>query len=845
MDYSAFLTIIIVFGGKKLILYKLIVIYEGLTLLIAEQFGQQSKILVVDDNLQNVLVLEAILKDCGEVHFSESAKNAFALIPSLSPDIILLDIKMPEMNGWEMFRALKEDPAFSRIPVVFITAYDEPHIETLSLELGGVDFITKPFNADVCRLRVGNLLQMQKQNRLILKAQEQVQQLVEQVPILISYWDNNWQLIFSNENKTNWFKKEHLEESDRSLDLLFPSELASTIKTKALIGDAVNYSEKVSDEDKTYYYQVYQSHFTTSDDLEGHLVTLVDMTETQQAKRALQSEKELLRVTLNSIGDSVIATDSNGLVTFMNPIAERMTGWRYSRANGQNISLIMKLRDIDTKETVQNPIFLAINEKRRVAMAMNCELVSDDGYVYAIEDSAAPIKDSSGEVIGAIIVCHNVSDVMAMALKMSYLANYDQLTNLPNRMLLQDRLSVACRKANSKNNKVSLILLDIDNFKYINDSFGHQKGDDLICQLAQRLKANIPKSATLARLSGDEFVILASDISLAVSPSTLANNILTAMAEPFLLDSARHEITVSMGISVYPTDAKDAQQLMHHADVAMYRAKQEGRNRYRHYSSHLEESVKKRYKLEMELKTAIADNRILVYFQPKFELHSKRIVGAEALVRLKTVSGEVLYPNSFIALAEETGLIVELGRQVLDKACEYTRSLLDLGVEIPVSVNVAAAQFDSPDLESHIVRALKTNDVPANMLELEITETAIMMDAVRTKLKLEKLKSLGIKISIDDFGTGYSSLSYLKKFNVDVLKIDMSFVREMLVDKQDYEIVKTIVLLGRSLNLNIVAEGVETQDQCEALINIGCEIGQGYLYSKPLPFDGFLELIQA
>lgn len=813
-------------------------------MLLTEKDEHQNKILVVDDNLQNVLVLKTILQECGDVHFSESASDALALIPNLVPDIILLDIEMPEMSGWDMINVLNKDPQHSAIPVIFITGHTAPHVEVFSLKLGGVDFITKPFDADICRLRVGNLLKMQRQNRLIEQGQKEIKHLVTQVPVLITYWDKDWNLLFSNDNKTSWFDQNAPNAQEKSLEYLFPKELAETIKRNSRSEGDLNYSVHVVIDKVDYHYQVYQSYFSNPEKQEGCLVTLVDITETKKAKQALQSEKERLRITLNSIGDSVIATDSDGLVTFMNPIAERMTGWRYSKAEGKSITEVMQLRDKDTKRVVLNPIFLAIQEKRTVAMAANCELVSEDGYVHAVEDSAAPIKDANGELIGAIIVFHNISQVMAMALKMSHLANHDQLTDLPNRILLQDRIIVACKKASTLKHKVYVTLLDIDNFKYINDSFGHQIGDILICQVAERLKLIIPESSTLARLGGDEFVILSSDYSMASPPSLLANDVLEVMKEPFLFNEQNHTVTVSMGISVFPDDAKDAEQIMHHADVAMYRAKQEGRNRYSYFSYDLEDAVRKRYKQETQLKSAIANEQILVYFQPKFELDSMRIVGAEALVRLKAENGDILYPGSFIELAEETGLIVDLGLQVLNQSCIYTKQLLDLGFNVPVSVNVAAAQFGSDRLEDHIVLALASNDIPPEMLELEITETAIMKDATQTQSKLKKLKTLGIELSIDDFGTGYSSLSYLRKFNVDVLKIDMSFVQEMLLNKQDLEIVKTIVLLGNSLGLRLVAEGVETQEQCDALWDIGCKVGQGYLFSKPVPFDEFLTLMQ-
>ncbi|NCP66172.1 MAG: EAL domain-containing protein [Paraglaciecola sp.] len=550
-----------------------------------------------------------------------------------------------------------------------------------------------------------------------------------------------------------------------------------------------------------------------------------------------------LRVTLNSIGDAVIATDIDGRVTFMNPIAERMTGWRFKDAYNEKIENVMPLQDALSKQTLRNPIYIALREQRVVAMALNSELYNQNGVNYTVEDSAAPIRSEIGEVIGAIIVFHDVSETMAMAIKMSHLANHDQLTDLPNRILLQDRLTVACASAKTNRLKASVILIDIDHLKYLNDSLGHQFGDDLICQMARRLSALLSPSHTLSRLGGDEFVILMADLVTIEPSSLMAKKLIDAMHEPFVLDNQRYNVSVSIGISIFPDDAQSPEELMRHADVAMYRAKQEGRNRLRFFSSELEKALLQRHEQELLLRDSLQRNQLIVHYQPKFDMTNQRMIGAEALVRLEDKLGNLISPALFIPLAEESNLILELGKQVMFSACLMTRQLLDAGFSVPISVNVAAAQFASSELEQHIKHAIATNDLPPEMLELEITETALMLDASLTQTKLEQLKSIGVNISIDDFGTGYSSLAYLQKFKVDIMKIDMSFVRDMMSNKHDFEIVKTIVSLGQSMHLKLVAEGVETPEQRDALQKLGCHVGQGYLYSKPLSEKDFVSFV--
>ncbi|WP_372942804.1 EAL domain-containing protein [Shewanella sp.] len=803
------------------------------------------RILIIDDDIQNIFVLEDILSPLGNIYFSESGSNALALVDKIKPDVILLDIEMPDMDGWQVCRALKADPRYSDIPIIFITGHTEPEFERLALESGGVDFITKPFNASICCLRVHTQLKFRQQNHLIVKAKEELQQLVNQVPMLITYWDSSGNNLFSNDYSGIWFDTLVGHIDGQHISTIFPAELSSAVlrHQKQTTSEPLKYIVTVKNQLGMSFYEVFQSKMKSSAGVDGYLVTVVDVSEVKHAKQALYSEKERLRVTLNSIGDAVIATDTRGLITFMNPIAERMTGWRIKDALHQKIESVMQLRDSNTRHTLLNPLYIALREQRIVAMALNSQLTARGGQVFAVEDSAAPIRNENGEVIGAIMVFHDVSEAMAMAMKMSHLANHDQLTDLPNRILLQDRLSVACSAAESFGNKAAALLVDIDHFKYLNDSLGHQLGDEMICLMAQRLRSLIPPSYTLARLGGDEFVILMSDAHSVEASSVLAAKLVEAMHEPFILAGQKFSVSISVGISVFPNDAKDAEELMRHADVAMYRAKQEGRNRFSFFSHDLESSIRERHQLETCLRNAISHDELFVHYQPKINLATNEIVGAEALVRLVDSEGVFISPNEFIPLAEESGLIIRLGKQVLYKACAEAKSWLDKGFNIPISVNVAVAQFADPHFANIIEKALHDYQLPAELLELEITETALMIDAAEMQTRLYQLKSLGIKIAIDDFGTGYSSLAYLKKFNVDVMKIDMSFVKDMLNNKHDYEIVKTIISLGQSMGLSLIAEGVETEEQRQALLELDCLMGQGYLFSRPLSANDFNDFI--
>lgn len=690
------------------------------------------QILIVDDQVGNVELLTEILQDLAEIHFVLDSEQAFSWVLEHQPDLVLLDIEMPGLNGFEVCKQLKNNPLTAAISVIFISAHTEAEFEFNSLSYGGIDYISRPFNRAICRLRVQNHLLLQQQAQAVL-----------------------------------------------------------------------------------------------------------------QSRQALFAEKQRLMVTLNSIGDAVIATDTDGCITFMNPIAERMTGWRQKNALGQHINAVMHLQDAETKQRSTNPVLLALTEKRTVAMALNCELVNASSHeAIAVEDSAAPIFDLDGAMLGAIIVFHDVGQARMLAMKMSFLANHDQLTGLPNRVLLHDRLHQACRLAVMIERQVGMILIDIDQFKYLNDSLGHQLGDALLILLVKRIQSVLEPEHTLARIGGDEFVLVFPDIVHTEQISILAQNILRVLRQPFEIQQKKYSMSLSMGISLYPTDSANEEELLRHADVALFKAKQEGRNRYCFFSDELGQRMLVRHQQEQSLRDAIENDRIEVHFQPKVDLTDGRVVGAEALVRIRDVDNNLVAPNDFIPLAEETGLIIPLGKQVLIESCREALRWQKLGITLPVSVNIAAAQFSDMALLGLIEHLLDENQLDARLLELEVTETALIQNPERTSAILKKFRNLGIRIAIDDFGTGYSSLSYLKRFKVDVLKIDMSFVKDMLVDKSDDDIVKTIISLGQSMEIELIAEGIETERHQRRLLELGCRYGQGYFYSKPLPAEAFLQYLQ-
>ncbi|GLX80386.1 hypothetical protein tinsulaeT_37260 [Thalassotalea insulae] len=688
-------------------------------------------ILIVDDQTSSILILEKAVENLAHIISTSQPEEVMSLVTQYQPCVILMDIELGDYNGIELAKEILQNQHLPDPAIVFITSSQASEIEYHSLYAGGVDFIHKPINIDICRLRVSNL-----------------------------------------------------------------------IKTKT-------YASRL-----------------------------------ESTQRSLFQEKENLKVTLNSIGDGVIVTDSKGYITFINPIAEDLTGMIGSDALGQHIECVMSLRDATSGEKSINPAVMALQEKRRVAMALNCQLTSIQGQVYRVEDSAAPIFDDMQNLIGSVMVFHDISEAVAMSVKMNHLANNDHLTGLPNRILLHDRITRAIRISHSRKLSVGLLLVDIDHFKYLNETIGHQNGDLLIKMVATRLERLMDEKFTLSRVGGDEFAIVIPEMRYPSIASALASEIIEQMKSPFLLNHQEYTLSVSIGISISPTDADTEETLMRHADTAMFRAKKQGRNNICYFSDALEEELIDRIEIEKILRRAIEKDLVEIHFQPQVNLKNSEVIAVEALARLKDADGHYIPPLKFIELAEELHLIDKLGEQIFHKACQELKSWEAQGISIKLCINVSAKQFAKNSFVDFALAQVELHQIRTSKIELEITETTLMEDFDSVKSTLHQLTEAGFSIAIDDFGTGYSSLSYLKFFNVNILKIDQTFVKDMLSDEQSTDIVQTIITLGKSLNLTIIAEGIETLAHEEKLIELDCSMGQGYLYSKPLSSENFVKYLQ-
>ena len=547
---------------------------------------------------------------------------------------------------------------------------------------------------------------------------------------------------------------------------------------------------------------------------------------------------------MNSIGDGVISTDAAGNVTYLNQVAEAMTGWAGAEALGRSFGEVFRIIDSTNPEHSVNPMAIAMEQNRTVGLNGSCVLIRRDGIEAAIEDSAAPIHDRRGRVTGAVMVFHDVTQVRAMLQQMSYLANHDYLTNLPNRLLLNDRLAQAMAAARRRQQQLAVLFVDVDRFKHINDSLGHVIGDQLLLSIAERLVASVRGSDTVSRQGGDEFVILLSSIAHADDAALSANKILTALGMPHHVRDHDLQITISMGIGVYPDDGTDAETLVKNADIAMLNAKDNGRNNYQFFRPHMNEHALERQSLESGLRHALDRREFELYFQPKMDFETEVITGAEALIRWRQPGQGIVLPEKFIPIAEQCGYIVPIGRWVLREACRQTQSWLDADL-LPksVAINISAVELRSKDFVERVRAVLHETGLDARYLEFELTETALMQDPASTIAVLCALKDMGVRLTLDDFGTGYSSLSYLKRFPIDALKIDKSFVRGLCTNAGDANIVSAVINMGRSFGLKVIAEGVETREQFMRLQAQQCAEGQGHYFHAPVAAREYAKLL--
>jgi diguanylate cyclase (GGDEF)-like protein/PAS domain S-box-containing protein len=576
--------------------------------------------------------------------------------------------------------------------------------------------------------------------------------------------------------------------------------------------------------------------------------------ERKRMEEALFLEKERAQVTLNSIVDAVICTDIFGAITFLNNTAEIMIGASLGQSIGRPLRQVFRILDAEGVETQISPqIGPEISAVQTAPMqdpecdpTANSTLIRHDGREIPIGYSVSPIRDRNGKTIGNVIVFRDVSSSRAIAEQMTFSAEHDFLTGLPNRMLLNDRITQAIALAPRHLKKVAVLFLDLDGFKHINDSLGHPVGDQLLQSVARRLEDCVRGSDTVSRQGGDEFVVLLSETDRAEDAAFTAKRLLDAVAHTHAIGKHELHITTSIGVSIYPEDGADAETLIKNADTAMYQAKESGRQSYCFFEASMNRRAVERQSIEESLRRALEREEFALHYQPKINLLTGTITSAEALLRwTHPVRGQVA-PGDFIAVAENCGLIAPIGQWVLREACQQAQSWAAAGLPLAtMAVNISAKEFQNDGFVDDVLAILKETGLDPRSLELELTESVLMKATEATQSTLAALRDQGIRLAIDDFGTGYSSLSYLTKFPIDTLKIDQSFVRQITQIPAETAIVTAVIGMARNLNMRVVAEGVETEGELHFLQDHQCDEAQGYYIGRPVPPAQFAALFQA
>jgi diguanylate cyclase (GGDEF)-like protein len=737
-----------------------------------QQNEPHSKILIIDDDPAICGVIADYLSNKGFVVLeAEDGTVGLNLFARENPDLVLLDLRLPGMDGLEILSCINKDSPDT--PVVIVSGQGTIKDAIAALKTGAWDYITKPiFDMNILNITVNHVLERAKQ--------------------------------IHEKNKYHKNLEEKLRQGTSDLE------------------------QRSLELEKAYH--------NLNREIE----------ERRRVEEVIQQEHTFIQTIIEGVRDPARIVSPDFEVQMMNQAALAILPSR--QANQEQLNCYQAYRQINTPCTGQDHQCVlkeVIKTGKTVAIYHKEILGEDKERVFEIK--ASPLWNADGTLHGILEVIRNITEDLSAETqlrehreRLHHLVYHDTLTNLPNRVLLQDRLSRMMIKAKRNNTFVAILFLDLDRFKKINETLGHDVGDKLLLEVARRIENCVRKSDTVARLGGDEFAVLLDDLRDIKFVAVVARKILHALSKPIMIQKYELYATSSIGISLYPNDSEDEDVLLRSADTALYRAKDAGKNNYQFYTADMNTRAFEFLLLESGLRKALDNDELVVHYQPVINLEDKKLIGMEALLRWKHPEKGMVSPADFIPLAEETGLIESIGKWVLRAACAQNKKWQDAGYPpVTMSVNMSARQFNKKNLVETIGEILEETGLRPEYFCIEITESIIMKDVESTITKLNQLHKMGISLSIDDFGTGYSSLNYLKLFPIDNLKIDRSFVFNITSDSTDAAIAASVILLAHSMNLKVTAEGVETNEQLEMLRRQGCDYVQGFFFSKPIAAEKF------
>ncbi len=704
-------------------------------------------ILIVDDQQANLLSYEALLEDFdAQLLMADSGHAALALMLKHDIAVVLLDVQMPDMDGFAVAELMRKSRKTQNIPIIFVTALNsEPRYVSRGYAAGAVDYLSKPIEPEILRRKVQVFLQLDAKNRQLRDSLAVIRQ------------------------------------------------------------------------------------------------SLIEVQE-------LRDRNDLL---LRSVGEGILGLDVDGYVIFANPAAEAALGHAGGGILKRHIDQLLLAGGEGDSDFcwLESPLYAYCSQGKSYH-DRNHYHAQSSGRIFPLEITATPMMSGRGELArfsGIVLVFRDISDRREAEKQLLHMAQFDALTGLANRNLLSKTLVQSLLAAETSGHQLALLFLDIDRFKAVNDSFGHDQGDRLLQMIADRLRDCVRDTDFVARIGGDEFTILLEAGDARQASAIVASKVIAAMSQAFHLGEHEVHAGASIGIVLYPERRTDAYDLLRCADMAMYRAKEMGRNNFQYFCAQIESEISETVKLEARLRRAMEQHELFLVYQPQYDLRHDKICGFEALLRWSPRDMEAVSPLRFIPLAEDTGMIVEIGDWVLREACRQMLRWQTQGLcamTQTISVNLSVRQLKEPDFVERLAHILAQEGLPATCLELEITESMLVEDPDAAVRILRQIRDIGVRLSIDDFGTGYSSMAYLSQLPVQVLKIDRAFIADLESNDKDAAITRGLIALAHSLSLRVIAEGVETQGVFEFLRAQGCDVLQGYWFSRPLPAEAMLEFLR-
>jgi diguanylate cyclase (GGDEF)-like protein/PAS domain S-box-containing protein len=804
---------------------------------------QPLRTLIVEDSEDDTLLLVDQLEIDGgrpiDWHRVETEK---ALTEALQRqwDIVLSDYTMPHLSGMRALEVVRQHDL--DLPFIFVSGTIGENTAVKAMKSGAQDYVMK---GNLSRLApaVARELEEAQQRREGRQAEQRlrilslvVEQAADGVLIadpngLIEYVNPAFERMTGYERDEIIGKKPSLLKSGRHDRVFYQSIWQTVTKGDIFRGTLINRRK-----DGELFYE--EKVITPLKDGQGHVTHLVSTGRNITERVKADEARAQLVAILEATTDLVAILDPGGCLHYLNNAGYRLLGLDPSVDLSK--FCLTELFPERIKQQLQSEAFPIAY--RTGSWSGETALLRMDEIEVPVSQVLLVHRDAAGKVEYLSTIARDISERKRFEAELRHQATHDILTGLPNRILLMDRLSAEVERARHANHSVAVLFLDMDNFKRINDSMGHTVGDTLLQQIADRLQAALRPNDTIARHGGDEFAVIAGDLPHSENVLAVLRKIYSAFERPMLLGTQEAYITFCTGIALYPNDGADVEELLRNAGTAMYRAVIAGHNQYRFYAPDMNARSHELLTLETDLRLAFKRNEFIVYYQPKAELSTGRIIAMEGLIRWQHPQRGLVSPAGFVSMLEESGLIIPVGEWMLSQACAEFNKMELHGMRI--SVNVSASQFNDPELLRKVRRIMKQENMPPNVLELEVTENIVMQDPAVAAETLKKLRALGVRIAIDDFGTGYSSLSYLKRFPLDALKIDQSFVRDLTLDPNDAAIVEASITLGKKLGLEVVAEGVETKEQFEFLRAHGCDLAQGYYVSRPVRKDELIELLR-